>query len=127
MNFVERIQEYSNLPAESLHTQKFMPPKDWPQNGTIEFENVSLCYDTNLPKVLRNVTLKTRAGEKIGIIGRTGAGKSSFFQILFRMYEPSGRILIDDIDIKDLSLFDLRTRLTIIPVIIRLFISFVIL
>lgn len=74
-----------------------------------------MSYDANLPNVLKRVSLNISGSEKIGIVGRTGAGKSSFFQTIFRMYEPSGSIIIDGIDIKDLSLNDLRSKLTIIP------------
>ena len=100
-----------------MHVGRQKPEKDWPNKGQIEFRNVSLSYDKNLPNVLKNLTLKINPAEKIGIVGRTGAGKSSFFQTIFRMYEPVGNIIIDGIDIKDLSLFDLRNKLTIIPVI----------
>jgi ABC-type multidrug transport system fused ATPase/permease subunit len=88
----------------------------WPQTGEITLKDVSLSYDKNLPDVLKNISLHIRPGEKVGIVGRTGAGKSSFFQILFRMYEPSGSIVIDGIDIRTLKLTELRKRLTIIPV-----------
>jgi ABC-type multidrug transport system fused ATPase/permease subunit len=90
--------------------------KKWPQRGEITFNNVSLSYDKNLPDVLRGISVNIKSGEKVGIVGRTGAGKSSFFQILFRMYEPKGVILIDGVDIRTLKLTDLRSKLTIIPV-----------
>ena len=116
MTSIERIIEYTNLPSEPLNEGKVVPPVNWPHRGEINFQNVSLSYDEKLPKVLKKVTVGIDAKEKIGIVGRTGAGKSSFFQTIFRMYEPSGSIIIDGINIKDLSLFDLRSKLTIIPV-----------
>jgi ATP-binding cassette subfamily C (CFTR/MRP) protein 4 len=116
MTSIERIIEYTNIKSEPLYEGKRKPAANWPNKGEIEFRNVSLSYDKNMPNVLKNLTLKIYPAEKIGIVGRTGAGKSSFFQTIFRMYEPDGSIFIDDIDIKDLSLFDLRNKLTIIPV-----------
>lgn len=116
MTSIERIIEYTNIKSEPLYEGKRKPAANWPNKGEIEFRNVSLSYDKNMPNVLKNLTLKIYQAEKIGIVGRTGAGKSSFFQTIFRMYEPDGSIIIDDIDIKDLSLFDLRNKLTIIPV-----------
>nr|QUF59454.1 ATP-binding cassette transporter Abcc4-1 [Brachionus angularis] len=115
MTSIERIVEYTNLESEPLDKGEKKAPINWPSKGEIKFENVSLSYDKNLPNVLKNISLKINSGEKIGIVGRTGAGKSSFFQTIFRMYEPNGHIYIDDVDIKKLSLNDLRDKLTIIP------------
>lgn len=117
---VERIFEYRNLPQDQFLNGdggKQSRPSNWPSQGKIQYQNVSLKYDEKQKhKALEGVNLTIEPGEKIGIFGRTGAGKTSFLQILFRMYEPDGRILIDGIDIKTLSLFDLRDSLTIIPV-----------
>ncbi|CAF0837577.1 unnamed protein product [Brachionus calyciflorus] len=115
MTSIERIVEYTNIPSEPLYEGKTKAPINWPTKGEIKFENVSLNYDKNLPSVLKEISLNIRPAEKIGIVGRTGAGKSSFFQAIFRMYEPTGKINIDGVNIKDLSLNDLRTKLTIIP------------
>ncbi len=113
---LERIVEYSTLSGEVLTNGRMIPPKDWPQVGEIRFDNVSFAYDDDLPAVLKNVTLKIDAQEKVGVVGRTGAGKSTIFQTLFRMAEPTGKIIIDGIDICDLSLHDLRSKIAIIPV-----------
>ena len=116
MTSIERIVEYTNIKREPLHDGKRTPPENWPDKGEVIFKNVSLSYDKNLPNVLKNISLRISPAEKIGIVGRTGAGKSSFFQTIFRMYEPEGEIIIDGINIKELKLVDLRTKLTIIPV-----------
>jgi ATP-binding cassette subfamily C (CFTR/MRP) protein 4 len=121
MTSVERIIEYTNIKGENLKDDVKKVDKNWPREGKIEFENVSYAYDVNLPNVLQNITLKINSKEKIGIIGRTGAGKSTFFQALYRMAEPSGKILIDNINIKDVSLHELRSIISIIPVSIILF------
>lgn len=115
MTSVERIIEYTDLPVEHKKSVTKKPHKDWPSKGHIMFDKVSLSYDKNLPKVLKEISVNILPSEKVGIVGRTGAGKSSFFQTIFRMYEPEGTILIDGIDIKSLNLFDLRNKLTIIP------------
>jgi ABC-type multidrug transport system fused ATPase/permease subunit len=132
MTSVERSLEYASLPNENHsvtnqnNNEKKLPNNDkgsskidlknWPSKGEIRFENVSFRYDSNLPNVLNDLTFKINAGEKIGIVGRTGSGKSSIIQTLFRMAEPEGKILIDDLNIKDISLHDLRSRIAIIPV-----------
>jgi ATP-binding cassette subfamily C (CFTR/MRP) protein 4 len=116
MTSIERIVEYTEVAQEPLNEGAIPEDDKWPQNGEITLTNVSLSYDENLPDVLKNISLNIKPGEKVGIVGRTGAGKSSFFQILFRMYEPSGSIVIDGIDIRTLKLTELRKRLTIIPV-----------
>ena len=109
--------EYSNIKGEDLKKRKIKNfNSNWPTEGKIEFDNVSFSYDDNLPNVLQNVTFTINAKEKVGIVGRTGAGKSSIFQALYRMCEPKGKILIDDINIQDVSLCDLRSAISIIPV-----------
>lgn len=84
MNAVERVLVYTELPAEgALHTPQD-PPSSWPPAGDIKFEKVQLAYRKGLPLVLKGVSFHIRAGEKVGIVGRTGAGKSSLLQALFR-------------------------------------------
>ncbi|EGT53641.1 hypothetical protein CAEBREN_30570 [Caenorhabditis brenneri] len=114
---VERINEYTNTPTEaSWKIEKHAPKSGWPTRGNVKFEGYSTRYREGLDLVLHDISLDVGAGEKIGIVGRTGAGKSSFALALFRMIEPvSGRILIDGIDISKIGLHDLRSNITIIP------------
>lgn len=121
MTAVERVIEYTELPSEPLNEGSKKPPRGWPSSGEIAYEDVSFRYDKNLPLVLNDLSFRIQPGEKIGIVGRTGAGKSSIIQTLFRMAQPHGTILIDDVDIKELSLKDLRSNLSIIPVIFSYF------
>jgi len=91
-----------------------LPAKDWPAAGEIEFRNVNLAYkDEDL--VLKNLSFKINAREKIGIVGRTGAGKSSIVAALFRLTEARGHILIDGVTISTIGLHDLRKGMSIIP------------
>jgi len=120
MTSVERVLEYCSLDQEppAQVPPKHRPPSHWPSQGEIVFKNVSMSYlkDDNASIVLRNITLKITSGEKIGIVGRTGAGKSSLIQILFRMgILLNGQIEIDNIDIATIGLDDLRSRISIIP------------
>ncbi|XP_055943741.1 uncharacterized protein LOC129974949 isoform X1 [Argiope bruennichi] len=114
---IERIEEYCNLEPEApwdLSHEKLA--NAWPQNGIICFEDYSTKYRKNLDLVLKEINFSIEASEKVGIIGRTGAGKSSITLALFRIIEPvSGTILIDDVDITKIGLHNLRTKLTIIP------------
>lgn len=116
MTSLERIKEYMAIESENKENNKLTSV--WPKEGEIEFKNVSLRYDPTLPIVLDNLTFKINPGEKIGIVGRTGAGKSSLIQALFRISEPEGDILIDGVSIRTLDLNDLRNNLSIIPVLI---------
>ncbi|XP_012946646.1 multidrug resistance-associated protein 1 [Aplysia californica] len=114
---VERIVEYSKLPQEPAWKN---PSKelddDWPRRGDIVFHTYSTRYRPDLDLVLKNVSCHIEDGEKIGIVGRTGAGKSSMSMALFRMIESAGgSIIIDGVNIADIGLHDLRSRLTIIP------------
>lgn len=113
---VERTEEYSSgLPTEpeQQHTQL---PAGWPQQGWLEFRDVVLAYRDGLPNALDGVSLVVRPGEKIGIVGRTGSGKSTMFLALFRMVElKQGQILLDQLDISSVGVAQLRSRLAIIP------------
>ncbi|XP_076312445.1 ATP-binding cassette sub-family C member 4-like isoform X2 [Tachypleus tridentatus] len=148
MTAVERVMEYSNLPFEAPPEvpAEQQPPPDWPQEGMIRFENVSLKYSPEDLPVLKNLSCLIKPREKrghnhvgfltidtggfgiiikdtsctcwlneIGIVGRTGAGKSSIIAGLFRMTEPQGLIEIDGIDTKNVGLHDLRGKISIIP------------
>ncbi|KAL7422108.1 hypothetical protein Q5752_002751 [Cryptotrichosporon argae] len=117
MNNVERVQFYNDLPVEAAPVLPTDPPvEQWPTKGAVTFENVQLKYRPELPLVLKGLTFSIKAGEKIGIIGRTGAGKSSIAQALFRTVELSGgKITVDDLDLRGVGLETLRTRLAIIP------------
>ncbi|GFT55310.1 hypothetical protein NPIL_228742 [Nephila pilipes] len=117
MTSVERVIEYSNLaPEAALDSEKDKkPPKDWPKKGYIVYQNVNLRYAPDEPPVLKNLNFEIYPEEKIGIVGRTGAGKSSMIATLFRMTEPEGEVKIDGVCTKDIGLHDLRKKISIIP------------
>ncbi|XP_064537338.1 multidrug resistance-associated protein 1 isoform X7 [Drosophila montana] len=115
---VERIKEYGETKQEAaweLDEDK-KKPKNWPEDGRVEFKDFQVRYREGLELVLRGVSFNINGGEKVGIVGRTGAGKSSLTLALFRIIESAGgKILIDGIDIATMGLHMLRSRLTIIP------------
>jgi len=118
MNSVERIIHYAqNLEQEAPHEVPRMKPKaPWPAEGRVEIKDVVLRYRPGLPDVLKGLSMDVAPGEKIGIVGRTGAGKSSVMTALYRLVELSaGSILIDGVDISRIGLKDLRSGLAIIP------------
>ncbi|KAL2016763.1 hypothetical protein VTK56DRAFT_3111 [Thermocarpiscus australiensis] len=117
MNSVERIKEYLDVEQEAAAVvEKNRPPENWPSRGTVEFVNYTTRYRKELDPVLRNLTFKIEAREKVGIVGRTGAGKSSLALAIFRALEADeGKILIDDVDIGLIGLRDLREAITIVP------------
>uniref|UniRef100_A0A8C3AEQ9 ATP-binding cassette, sub-family C (CFTR/MRP), member 3 n=1 Tax=Cyclopterus lumpus TaxID=8103 RepID=A0A8C3AEQ9_CYCLU len=114
---VERVKEYSETKTEApWEVEDKKPPPEWPTEGNVEFHDYSVRYREGLDLVLKNLTLSVKGGEKIGIVGRTGAGKSSMTLCLFRLLEAAaGEITIDGVKISELGLHDLRSRLTIIP------------
>jgi ABC-type multidrug transport system fused ATPase/permease subunit len=117
-NAVERVEEYIEVESEKVEAplNAVKPPADWPPRGHIEFKGVSMQYRANLPLVLKALDFTAFPAQKIGIVGRTGAGKSSTFLTLFRIVEPcAGTIEIDGIDISQLSMKALRSNLAIIP------------
>ncbi|KAI5122830.1 hypothetical protein M0805_003125 [Coniferiporia weirii] len=116
MNAVERVLVYTELPSEGLPPSSKEPPPSWPEKGGVKFEDVDLAYREGLPSVLKGVSFEVNAGEKIGIVGRTGAGKSSLLQALFRMVElRDGAIKIDGVNIQDVNLDVLRQKLALVP------------
>lgn len=114
---VERIKEYSEIKSEApLVLEGHRPPEEWPAKGDIKFEHYSTRYRPELNLVLKDINLHINPCEKIGIVGRTGAGKSSLTLALFRMIEAAeGRIVVDGVPINEIGLYDLRHKLSIIP------------
>jgi ATP-binding cassette subfamily C (CFTR/MRP) protein 1 len=114
---VERVLEYAQLPSEAddiVHNNR--PSKSWPEQGAVEFNDYSMRYRPNLDFALRNICLNFKPHEKIGIVGRTGAGKSSLTLSLFRIIEATlGWIEIDNINTSAIGLTDLRSKIAIIP------------
>ncbi|KAJ3110789.1 hypothetical protein HDU96_006271 [Phlyctochytrium bullatum] len=117
MNSMERANEYLKLEQEApAIIEENRPPQGWPSEGRITITELRLKYAPDLPEVLQGMSLKTGAMEKVAVVGRTGAGKSSLALALFRIVEPcGGSILIDGVDILSIGLEDLRSNLTIIP------------
>ncbi|KAL6250213.1 ATP-binding cassette transporter yor1 [Rhinocladiella similis] len=116
MNATERLHYYGSELGQEAPLKLRDVPDSWPQTGAITFSKVEMRYRPELPLVLKGLDFQVRGGERIGIVGRTGAGKSSIMSALFRLTElTSGQIKIDDIDISTVGLSDLRSRLSIIP------------
>lgn len=117
MNSMERIKEYLEVEQEAeAIIEDNRPPESWPDKGSVEFTNYSTRYREDLEPVLRNISLKIQAKEKVGIVGRTGAGKSSLTLALFRALEAdTGDISVDGINIGTIGLQDLREKITIVP------------
>uniref|UniRef100_A0A8C6W973 ATP-binding cassette, sub-family member 2 n=1 Tax=Nannospalax galili TaxID=1026970 RepID=A0A8C6W973_NANGA len=113
---VERINEYINVKNEAPWVTDKRPPSNWPSKGEIQFNNYQVRYRPELDLVLKGITCDIKSSEKIGVVGRTGAGKSSLTNCLFRILESAGgQIIIDGVDIASIGLHDLRGKLTIIP------------
>lgn len=113
----ERINEYSHdIENETTNVPDYVPPAGWPSLGVLEFKDVVMAYRVDLPPALRGVSFTTAPSEKLGVVGRTGAGKSSLAVAIWRMTEISqGRIMLDGQDISKMGTRDLRERLSIIP------------
>ncbi|XP_063924523.1 probable multidrug resistance-associated protein lethal(2)03659 [Zophobas morio] len=115
IQYMIKIYEYDDLTVEDNNKSEINPSAAWPVEGKILFQSVSMRYSPEKPFVLRNIDVEFQAGEKIGIVGRTGAGKSSLINALFHLYEFEGTIFIDDVDIKMVPLSTLRSRIATVP------------
>jgi ATP-binding cassette subfamily C (CFTR/MRP) protein 4 len=114
MTSVKRVVEYTDITPEPFGGT-FTPPESWPSEGNVAFSSVSMRYSLDKPLVLKEVNFTVKSGEKIGIVGRTGAGKSSLISALFRLYDFEGTIFIDGLDTKAVPLHTLRSKIAIIP------------
>uniref|UniRef100_A0A671PQ45 Cystic fibrosis transmembrane conductance regulator n=1 Tax=Sinocyclocheilus anshuiensis TaxID=1608454 RepID=A0A671PQ45_9TELE len=115
MTSVERVVEYTELESEAPWETPKRPPPDWPNWGLITFDRVNFSYSSDGPVVLKNISAMFRPREKVGIVGRTGAGKSSLISALFRLMEPEGKIIVDRVLTSEIGLHDLRQKMSIIP------------
>ncbi|KAG5877094.1 hypothetical protein JTB14_006390 [Gonioctena quinquepunctata] len=113
MTATERVLEYTDISTENRQCGQVI--EDWPGEGKIEYQDLSLTYGLMDKNVLKSLSFVINPGEKIGIVGRTGAGKSSIISVLFRLYKVEGEILVDDVNIKNLSLENLRSKISVIP------------
>ncbi|XP_062098214.1 ABC transporter C family member 3-like [Humulus lupulus] len=114
---VERILQYTSIPSEpSLVIESNRPDPSWPSHGEVNICDLQVRYAPHMPLVLRGLSCTFRGGLKTGIVGRTGSGKSTLIQTLFRIVDPAaGQIVIDGVNISSIGLHDLRSRLSIIP------------
>lgn len=116
MNSMERIAEFATLTVENKSVSTTALPVNWPDKGHVEISDLTVGYASHLPPVLEGVTLHCRPGSRTAIVGRTGAGKSSLMQALFRFVEArTGSILIDGLNISTLPLVELRRGISIVP------------
>ncbi|KAJ8734792.1 hypothetical protein PYW08_014042 [Mythimna loreyi] len=113
MTSVERVVQFTSLPRENTEGPK--PPAGWPQRARLVFKDLSLRYDKDADPVLKKLNIVIESGWKVGVVGRTGAGKSSLISALFRLAPIDGNVLIDDVDTGDIALKELRSKISIIP------------
>ncbi|CAK1599826.1 unnamed protein product [Parnassius mnemosyne] len=113
MTSVERVMQFTSLPQEQ--TDGSAPPPGWPQRARLVFKDLYLRYDMEAEPVLKNLNIVIESGWKIGIVGRTGAGKSSLISALFRLAPIDGHVYIDDVDTGEIALKELRSKIAIIP------------
>ena len=114
MTSVERVMTYTELESEPGYKLKKFPPENWPSEGNMTFKDVSLIYYPGGPQVLKRINLNIKAGAKVGVAGRTGAGKSSFVAALMRMPDAEGEIMVDGIRIKDINLREARRCISVL-------------
>ncbi|XP_010059945.2 ABC transporter C family member 10 [Eucalyptus grandis] len=114
---VERLNQYMHIPSEApLLIEESRPPTNWPSVGKVEIVDLQIRYRPDTPLVLRGISCTFEGGHKIGIVGRTGSGKTTLIGALFRLVEPAGgKVLVDGVDITKIGLHDLRSRFGIIP------------
>ncbi|XP_078045914.1 ATP-binding cassette sub-family C member 4 [Augochlora pura] len=117
MTSVQRIREYIQLPSEGKWRSEQPPPPNWPERGQLKLTNVNLRYSAEEPMILKDLNVTLEPGWKVGVVGRTGAGKSSLISVLFRLFPDGlqGKVEIDGIDLSTMGLHDFRSQMSIIP------------
>ncbi|XP_078371200.1 ATP-binding cassette sub-family C member 4-like isoform X2 [Oculina patagonica] len=114
MTSVERVITYAHIEQEPGYECHHQPPNGWPEHGRVQLKNLGLVYYEGAPEILKNVSFTVDSHEKIGIVGRTGAGKSSLVSALFRMPQPTGHVIIDGVDISDINIQSSRRAMSVI-------------
>ena len=114
MTSVERVIIYTSIEHEPGYENHHQPPENWPQHGQVKVKNLGLVYYQGGPKILKDISFTVDSHEKIGIVGRTGAGKSSLVAALFRMPQPTGDVIIDDVHISDVNIQSSRRAMSVI-------------
>ncbi|XP_068754030.1 ATP-binding cassette sub-family C member 4-like isoform X2 [Montipora capricornis] len=114
MTSVERVISYTKINSEPGYNVEDRPPESWSSEGSLTIEDLSLVYFEGGPRVLRDVNVRVSSKEKVGVVGRTGAGKSSLVSALFRMPDPLGKVLIDGVDIGSINLQEARRSMAVI-------------
>ncbi|RXH77109.1 hypothetical protein DVH24_019997 [Malus domestica] len=114
---VERVEQYMHIPSEALEViEDNRPAHEWPTVGKVEILDLKVRYKPNAPLVLRGINCTIEGGDKIGIVGRTGNGKTTLISVVFHLVEPTeGKVIVDDYDICTIGLHDLRSRFGVIP------------
>ena len=112
---LERVQDFLTIEHEPARTGYGKPPAYWPASGSLHVENLSAKYSADGPEVLKKVSFSLKSGERMGVVGRTGAGKSTIALALLRAIPTSGHVVYDGIDVSKLNLDALRSNITIIP------------
>ena len=114
MTSVERVITYTNLESEPGYQTKALPPKHWPRHGHVTLRNVTMTYYKGGPRVLNNINFNIKGKSRIGVIGRTGAGKSSLVAALLRMPDAQGDVIIDGVKIIDINLKESRRCISVL-------------
>ena len=114
MTSVERVVKHSQIEQEPGYQNHRQPPEHWPQYGQVQIKDLELVYYHGGPKILQGVTFTINPHEKIGVVGRTGAGKSSLIAALFRMPQPTGYVIIDDVNVSDVNIQSSRRAMAVI-------------
>ncbi|KAG8986758.1 hypothetical protein FRB90_003805 [Tulasnella sp. 427] len=114
-NSLERIKDFVEIEQEPLPTPKCIPPAAWPASGSLRVEKLCAKYSNDGPNVLHDVSFEIKSGEHVGVVGRTGAGKSSLSLSLLRMIPTTGSVFFDGVDTQKVNLDSLRNNITIIP------------
>jgi ABC-type multidrug transport system fused ATPase/permease subunit len=118
-NSLERLLAYINIEQEPRPNEEGKPPAYWPASGELRVENLSARYSPDGPKVLQDISFHIKAGERVGVVGRTGSGKSSLTLSLLRCIYQEGEVYYDGLPTQSIDLDALRSNITIIPQVVR--------